>query len=175
MILNKSVGDFLWTWGSELVIGPRVRSFMAEHRFTGYELIDVHARFRKPSYGVPPPLWEIKVLGWGGMASLASGLALTDSCTSCGLLEYRVDDSSRLIDPDRWDGSDLFMVWPLPLFIFLSDHAAKSIRQAKFTGIRIEPAEELDLSDDPTFTPGRLSDHMPAVRARELGARLGID
>ena len=171
---SKHVGDFVWTWFSQVLIGDRARAFLREHRFTGYRLKQAGARFRKAEYGLPPPLRELKVTGWAGMAAPESGVELVDACKVCGMLEYRISDCSRLISPRRWDGADIFMVWPMPLFIFLSDRAGTLLRSAKFTGISVLPAEEIRLDLRGTFSPGRLSNHMPHSRAKILGAKLGI-
>jgi hypothetical protein len=108
------------------------------------------------------------------MAATASGVKLTESCNGCGLLRYSIGDCSKVIDPERWDGSDLFTVWPMPLFTFLSDRAAKLLREARFSGIRIASLDELKSLEAHSFSPGRLSDHMPRQRAETLGAPLGI-
>ena len=174
IIPTRYVGDFVWTWFSEVLVGPRARDFMRKHRLTGYSLNRAKAKFHNPDYGTPPPLWEFKTLGWGGIAARASGVKLAESCAECGLLEYSIPDPSRLIDPKRWDGSDFFMVWPLPLYMFLSDRAGTLLRQVKFKGISVIPAEELKLHSSDTVAPGRLSHHMPLGRAKELGSALGI-
>jgi len=174
VLVSKHVGDFVWTWLGDLLVGERARAFLRENKLTGYRLKKAGVRFRKPEYGPPPKLWELKVIGWAGMASTASGVELAYSCSTCGMLEYRMKDSSRVVEPLRWDGSDFFMVWPLPRFIFLSDRAATLLRKAKLKGITVLPAQELELDLRASFHPGRLSHHMPLKRARELGQELGI-
>jgi hypothetical protein len=39
-----------------------------------------------------------------------------------------------LIDPAAWDGSDLFIVWPLPLFRFAGERLANILREEKLPG-----------------------------------------
>jgi hypothetical protein len=174
VLVSKYIGDFVWTWFGDLLVGGRARAFLRENKLTGYRLKEAGVRFRKAEYGPPPKLWELKVTGWAGMAAPASGVKLVDSCSACGSLDYRLRDTSRVIDPKRWDGSDFFMVWPLPQFIFLSDRAGLLLRKAKLTGIAPLPAHELKLDLRGSIHPGRLSYHMPLKRARELGGKLGI-
>ncbi len=174
VLVSKHVGDFVWTWLSDLLVGERARAFLRENKLSGYRLKEAGVRFRRAEYGPPPRLWEFKATGWAGMASPASGVELVDSCTACGMLDYRLRNASRVVDPKRWDGSDFFMVWPMPRFIFLSDRAATLLRKAKLKGITVLPANELKLDVRILLTPGRLSHHMPLKRARELGQELGI-
>jgi hypothetical protein len=108
-----------------------------------------------------------------------SGIRLDDSgsCKSCGLLHYtEITDAEQLIDQSRWDGSDFFMVWPLPRFVFVTKRVANVIRDHHLTGVRIQPVSELKPSPHviPGYSPGRLSYWMPEKRARELGEPLGI-
>ena len=108
------------------------------------------------------------------MASAESGIGLLKRCEGCGHTVYTGSDNpGRLIDVCQWDGSDVFIVWPLPKFIFVTDGVAQVIRDNRLTGVVLRQPRDLDLSGG--FSPGRLSYWMPADRARELGAALGID
>jgi hypothetical protein len=78
-----------------------------------------------------PLLWELAVTGWGGIAPESSGVMLdhSASCSECGLLIYTsFTDASRLVDEKQWDGSDIFMVWPLPKFVMVANSVAELIR-----------------------------------------------
>jgi hypothetical protein len=97
-----------------------------------------------------------------------------ESYECCGHLVYTpLTDPSRLIDPTRWDGSDMFMVWPLPKFIFVTERVARFVEQHELTGARLEPVPEMRLQGG-GFTPGRLSYYVPRERAQKLGRELGI-
>ncbi len=96
------------------------------------------------------------------------------SCPDCGLLVYSsFTNPSELIDTSLWDGSDVFMVWPLPKFIFVSERVAQLVRNHHLTGVVLQRPEELQATSG-TLSPGRLSYRMPEARARELGGHLGI-
>jgi hypothetical protein len=82
-----------------------------------------------------------------------------------------------LIDDQQWDGSDFFIVWPLPGYRFTIDRVARAIREHQFTGVQFTAPESLDFNGrlfPQTLSPGRLSWWMPEPRARELGEPLGI-
>ena len=175
---DTSVPDFVETWYSEWIIQDDVLRDLRQAGLTGFEVKPTTASFKK-SKEPTPIFWEVIVTGWGGMASPASGIALDEenSCSACGMLRYKQGTNpANIISSDNWDGSDFFMVWPLPNYKFVSGKAAKFIKEKKYTGCKIIPARELAFSNRvmPGFGPDRLSHYMPSDRARELGDPLGI-
>jgi hypothetical protein len=84
---------------------------------------------------------------------------------------------SKLVDELAWDGSDFFMVWPLPKFIFAADRVRSFITKQELKGVTLEPVSEMKPSPfgGPGLSPGRLSDYFPKERAKEVGHPLGID
>jgi hypothetical protein len=165
--------DFVWTWQSECLFTDHVLELFKAEGFTGFEVKPVKSRYKKAVH-TPPRLWELVVTGWAGMAPPESGVRLIRSCPSCKLNTYSEYQSpDKLIDESQWDGSDFFMVWPLPLYFFITDRVAETIRRQHFSGAAIKPPGELAVSDG-TFSAPRLSWWMPEARAREIGEPLGI-
>jgi len=193
LLTCKSITDFVWDWLSECLIQDGVLRLFQEAGFTGFEVKPVEARIKvrakRPdpcddnaglkaedaaAVGIPT-LWELVVTGWGGIAPPESGIRLDESCPACGLLHYTsFDNPALLIDEKQWDGSDFFIVWPLPGFIFVTDRVARFIRKHKLTGARLQASETLRKLVPGGFSPGRLSYCMPEERARQLGEPLGI-
>jgi hypothetical protein len=169
------VEDFIWL--HECVIQDHVLQLFRENGVTGFEVKPVKARFEEGNNS-PPILWEIVTTGWAGVAPPESGITLNkeDSCTACGMLTYtKAKDYSKLINPEQWDGSDIFIVWPLPRYIFITDRLRKLIQAHNLSGcIFIEPKDLPFSQFDSGFSPGRLSNYMPEKRANELGQPLGI-
>jgi hypothetical protein len=169
---GRRVEDFVWTWLSECLIQDQVLALFQTKGFTGFEAKPVSARFKKGA-DLPPTLWELVVTGWGGLAPETSGIRLRERCDACGFLGYSgLQAPAQLIDESQWDGRDFFMVWPLPVFILVTDRVWAAIRDAKFTGAFLKPVNELAVTDG--YSPGRLSYWMPEKRAHELGDSLGI-
>ena len=164
-LTGRTVQDFVWTWQSECLVQDDVLKLFKASGLTGYEVKPVKARFNRASERECPRLWEIIVTGWAGLASAESGIKLVERCNACGDLGYSgCNDPERLIDVSRWDGSDFFMVWPLPKYTFVTDRVAQIIRDNRLTGAILKQPRELDLSGG--FGPGRLSYWMPQERAR---------
>ena len=175
VIPDGKVGDFIWTWYSECLVQDRTLGLMRALGLTGFEVRPVTARFER-SAECPPTLWELILTGWGGVASPASGLQLdaAKSCSVCGHLVYSgLTNPDLLIGRNTWDGSDLFMVWPAPKFVFVTERVVNMLLEHRLSGACALRASELKLASG-ELTPGRLSYSMPESRARELGGPLGI-
>jgi len=177
------IGDFVNTWMSEWLITDRVRLIFEAEKVTGYSLGEVtisHTSKKGTEPTRTPVLHELKTLGWGGMATEASGIRLQFRCPNCGYSQYTgCTDPLRLIDEEAWDGSDIFMVWPLPKYVFITERIRDIIERDKLRGCKVDPISTLFNPEEwrsvlPGFSPGHLSDYMPIDRAHELGDPLGI-
>ncbi len=164
LLPGRRTRDIVWTWQSECLLTDRALDVFKAHGFPGFEVKGVTARFKGASE-TPPRLWELVLTGWAGMAPKETGIRLVRSCDACGLLRYSgAEHPEKLIDPRQWDGSDFFMVWPLPGFIFVTAQVATAMRESRITGAVLERPADLDTSGG--FGPGRLSYYMPDARAR---------
>jgi hypothetical protein len=171
------VQDFVWTWYSECLIQDRVLDLFRREGFTGFEVKPVKARFKKGT-DEPPRLWELIRTGWAGLARPESGIKRTYFCDACKHVRYSdIENPQQLIDESQWDGSDFFMVWPLPNFIFVSQRVADCLRDHRLSGVVVKRADEYEKNPAVIegFGPGRLSYWMSEDRARQLGTALGIE
>lgn len=189
LLTSKKITDFYATWfGPQWLIQDRVLKLFQEEGFTGFEVYpletDVLIRQKRESLcddviGVKakdieqmevPKLWEMLVTGWGGVARPESGMRLLDPSG-----EYSEwTDASLIMDEKQWDGSDFFIVWPIPFNIFVTDRVAKFIRRNKLTGARLVPVEQMEPLSSSSCGPGKLHQWLPEQKARELGEPLGI-
>src|SRR5580692_7188253 len=142
---TRPLSDFEWTWLSDILISEHALRVLERHKVTGFEVRPVAARYAVPSIGDPPPLFELAVTGWGGMAAQAAGVKVTEACPACRFRQYTIADPKRLIDPMAWDGSDLFMVWPLPRYRFGSDRLADILRRERISGVKLLPPTQISL------------------------------
>jgi Protein of unknown function (Gmx_para_CXXCG) len=171
-LAGNPVDDFVWTWYGECLIRDNVLNDLKANEYTGFEARSANLRFNVNRDERPPKIWEVVVTGFGGMASAESGISPRSRCPACGYTAYSgVTAPEKIIDESHWDGSDMFIVWPLPRYIFITDRLAHHIRDAGWKGYRLLAISEIH-SDG--FTPGRLSYFMPDQRAKKLGEPLGI-
>ena len=171
----SGIKDFSWTWSHDILVSEHLLDVFPKHRVNGYEIRPTTVSYSKRSTTKPPALYELITTGWGGMASAAADLTLAKTCPACNFRDYAIAAPSRLIDPASWDGSDLFIVWPLPRYRFASDRLATILREEKITGVKLVSATDIPFKPGSTASPGRLLDWMPESRARALGDPLGIN
>ena len=164
--------ECLWTFNSDCLLSDAVIRSFALNNVTGFETGEVRAT-------QPSPLGltysQLVPCGWGGVADGSSGIELTYSCHGCGYKKYSALRYPRkLFNAACWDGSDVFIIWPLPRFIFVTEKVSEIFREMDTSGVEFTPIEQLDVGKW-GFSPGRLSDHSPRQLALQIGKTLGID
>lgn len=170
-----AVQDIVWTWLSECLLRDHVLELFRKNGFSGFDVKPVKARFKRRGADEPPRLWELVLTGWGGLARPDSGIRRVSYCPGCQFAKYSgLTDPRRLIDEAQWDGSDFFMVWPMPKFIFVTKRVADCIRDHKLGGLVLERVGDMKPRGASGFSPGQLSEMMPEPRARALGEAAGI-
>jgi hypothetical protein len=173
LIADNVLQDFMWTSYGNCLIEEKTRLLFLAEGFTGLQTAPVHLRYEPPSERPLPILHELKLTGWGGVARPESGVRIIRNCATCGLLEYSPFTNGELIlDQNQWEGTDFFMVWPMPLYVFITDRVATFIRAKGLSGAEILELRKMRLPRG--FGPGRLSHWLPEDRARQLGEPLGI-
>jgi hypothetical protein len=171
---GRHLSDFEWTWLSDTLISEHALRVLQRHKVTGFAVGSVTAEFEKPDTRKPPPFFELVVTGWGGMAAPAAGVKVTDACLDCRFRQYTIADPTRLFDPTAWDGSDLFMVWPLPGFRFASDRLAGILRQERISGVKLVPPAQIEVKPGAKLGPGPLDAWMPQSRALQIGRHFDV-
>lgn len=169
------VKDFVWTWQNDCLIQDRVLNIFRQNDLTGFEIKPVKARFKQSDDAVEPPpiLWELVPTGWAGLASADSGIKIVQFCPGCKHAHYSgLASPEKLIDSAQWDGSDFFIVWPMPKYLFVTARVVEVIRTNKLKGVRINAENELEPTEG--FSPGRLSYWMPESVASERAKASGI-
>jgi hypothetical protein len=166
--------DFIFDWMSNCLIQSSVSKVLTQNQITGFETRAARAAIKKTE--APLDVAELVVTGWGGMADERSGIREIKRCTGCGHVRYsEISDSTHIINPATWDGSDIFIVWPMPLFRFVTERFVEVVRDSGFTGVSfVQAFPALKRGVSGGFTPGRLSQFMPLSRARLLGKDLDI-
>ncbi len=165
--------NFRWTWKSELLVDEQAQQALRENEITGYELLETHLRFKSGAQS-SRTYATLRTTGWGGVAKPESGIHITEGpCPGCGWQCYSgLQHPECLFDQTQWDGSDIFMIWPLPSHIFVTARFRDIVEEAGLTGLKFIPIDQMKTNDG--HMPGSLSLWMPKERARRLGAPFGI-
>lgn len=151
----------------------KVRDRFIKSRITGIDFVPTNAVTKRAGENLK--VWEATIVGWGGQLAPESGVQLEEECPACHNRYYSpIRDAERLIQLDQWDGSDVFMMWPLAKFMFVTEKVADLVIQNLITGVTLRKTLPPDLLAGDGFGPGGLALWMPEARAHEIGDRLGI-
>lgn len=166
--------DFIFDWMSDCLLQSSVLRVLKQNQITGFETRPARGTIKKT--GASVDVAELVVTGWGGIADERSGIREIEHCPGCGLVRYSgVSDPTHILNPANWDGSDIFMVWPLPLCRFVTERFVQLVRDSGLTGVSfVQAFPALKRGVSSGFTPGRLSHFMPSSRAHLLGKDLDI-
>lgn len=166
--------DVIFTWMSECLIQERAWKLFVDEKFTGFSIRPAKARIQRDRS--PIVVYELLITGWAGVAPMATGIREVERCAGCGHLRYSgIREPSNLIDVQNWDGSDFFMIWPLPRYIFTTGRVVEACKKHAVSGIEFSRSFPTTSGRViPGYTPGRLSYYMPSDRAHLIGDPLGI-
>jgi hypothetical protein len=168
VVLPKAtMDDFVWTWMSDCLIKESVIENLKRAGCTGFQTRPVKLTVKGAPRAKLPIYRELVVTGWGGEAGSESGIKLITRCPGCAHEHYSgFDDPRKLVDKSQWDGSDFFIIWPMPKYIFITEKVARLIEKEGWIGACIYPVEKLKPCKG--FSPGLLSYWMPEERAKKL-------
>ncbi len=174
---HKVIYDFVWTWTNECLVQQSVVQFLQDHHVTGYRLEPVKVKYRRGTQQ-PPQFQELRITGWGGVARPESGIQRQTRCPDCGYQRYSgTSDPSQIFDEQQWDGSDIFMIWPLPMYVLITERLKLLLEATTFKGYKIKtPQEAISPDGEPVkgFSPGKLRNYFLEERAHQIGDPLDI-
>ncbi|MEM9645845.1 MAG: hypothetical protein AAF989_12715 [Planctomycetota bacterium] len=181
VVKKKAFGDVLIAGGipSSLFISDELLDVFREAEITGFEVAEADVRIPFPHEPSQAKFWQVIVTGWGGIANPASGIVELDRETY-GTHKYApCTDVRMMLDPEQYDGTDLFLVWPLPYKVWVSPRLSKLLASKRVKHYEIDPVESYRferLESDPVgFGPYPLECYFTAARAAEVGSAHGID
>jgi hypothetical protein len=158
--------DVVWTWYSECLVNERALAVFKRAKLTGFKtrsVTIVNPGSAQNAYR------ELVVTGFAGMAGPKSGIRLKYHCEACGHKVYKAwKNPSDLIDEKTYDGGDFFTIWPLPVYIFVTERAKAAMEKNDITGVAFIPLESLPSASDGTLTPGPPSHWLTPENARKM-------
>lgn len=158
-----SITGAIWTWYSDLLLNDRAKALVeccvSGCTFYQAELSEAVARRIQP-------LWELRTTGFAGFA--AGAIEVTSRCAECGIYSYAVHSPfSQLVDLRKWDGSDVFTIWPFPRLQICTEKAAAIFRADEMNGIAAIPIDEFELTGA-SAAPGLPSAWLDQAAIRRL-------
>ena len=163
--------DFEWSVFSDILVEEDIVAKLQTARFTGVEFQPVQL-YTTTETPIGRQLFELKVTGWGGMAHPSSGIRVRETCSFCGRTVYtECTNPENLFDIDKWDGSDFFLIWPMPRRVFITEEVATFMRRAGFTGLKMCSLDSLSKSPSLVktgYTPGHVEDWYDGEKAAEI-------
>lgn len=147
VVLNSgSDEDFLFSWYRDVFVQDHVAIALRQSELIGFELLPTLVDNRNNTK-VLPKLWEMRVTGFAGFASSKVKVEKSLLCADHQVATYRTDGPFfEMIDPLKWDGSDLFTVWPFPLLYVASERFERFCKEQRFSGIVFESLFDRSLS-----------------------------
>lgn len=172
-------GDILWAHlGLVCLISDHLRRLFEAEGITGFNVQSADVRLMFPHEQHEAVYWVMCVTGWAGMAHPRSGIMPLPDPDGSGRLVYSpASDPNAIVDWTQWDGSDFFIVWPLPMLWWVSPRVSNLLYRHNIRHFKLASPSELGLdraSNGIGFSPGRLRQYFPEDRALVLGEPLGI-
>jgi hypothetical protein len=179
IVRKQQMGNIIWSGWIQCLISDRVLNLFRDEGVTGFEVHPADPRLMFPHDPKDAVFWLLTVTGWGGMARPESGITGLNDPTGLDRLAYsRCTNPGEIIDPTQWDGSDFFIVWPLPNYWWVTSKVANLLKEHKLKRFTLVPPQDLTFglqSGEIDFLPGRLRQYFSEERAKQIGGPLGID
>jgi hypothetical protein len=156
------VGDFVWPGlNTELVVVQRVKdAFYRQFREIEFALVEFWQNPKiirpiritcrsKPRVWLPysgPILWEVIPKKWCHVDHARSAVTIAKECSTCGKTLYQRPPWNQrhlIIDPDAWNGEDIFHIYEYSGVIFCTERVKDLINQAGFTNVNFEEDGEI--------------------------------
>jgi hypothetical protein len=176
IVRKRQMGDILWPGTRPCLISNRVLNLFREAELSGFEVRPADVRLMFPHDPKDAVFWQLIVTGWGGIAHPDSGIHKISHPTRERVYSH-CTNAAAILDCEQWDGSDFFIVWPLPNYWWVTSRVEEVLRKGNFRHCRLVRPEHLRFAesvDEVGFGPGRLSQYFTMDRARAIGEPLGI-
>lgn len=167
----QRMADFEWTVYHDMLVERDIMEEL-QARFSGFEFrhAELYTTTETP---IGREVFQLRVTGWGGIAPPDSGIRVVEECPHCKRQVFSgFTDPNKIFSIDAWDGSDFFIIWPMPKFIFVTGSVVDWIKKSGYSGIRVKPLDKFPKSIAGRFSPGHLHDWFDDDRLAEIIASL---
>lgn len=168
----RPMTDFEWTVYNDILVNRETAETFRSAGFSGMEFRPAEI-FTTTQTPIGREVYELKVTGWGGIACPESGVHVVEECPRCKRQVFSGSTNpQKLFSLEAWDGSDFFIIWPMPRYTFITGRVADLISKFKFSGVRVNPLDQFPQSISGGYTPGHLHDWFDDKRLAEIIAQL---
>jgi hypothetical protein len=160
--------DFEWTVYGDVIVSNDIADCFRKEEFSGVQFLPTEF-YTSTETPFGRPSLELRVNGWGGYAPAESGIQKIKQCPYCShkvFSEYTRPE--KLFDIESWDGSDFFLIWPLPRYLLVTGRVRDFILDSKYSGVSFKKLGELPRAVAGTLTPGNVRDWFDEDRARTI-------
>jgi len=171
--------DFEWTVYRDIIIEEDIVDSLKSADFSGVKFQGVEL-FTTTKTPLGRRAFELTAVGWGGMARADSGIHVVKECPFCKRRVYSgFKDPERLFSSEEWDGSDFFVIWPMPKYVFITRKVVDYMLKSGYSGVLVKPINKFPKSIAVGYSPGHLDDWFDgqklAAIKRQFGSYLSDD
>lgn len=164
----NAMTDFEWTVYGDVLVSNEIANAIRQAGLSGVEFQSVEL-FTTTETPIGRDAFEMRVEGWGGIARPDSGVRVVEQCPFCNRRVFSEYTSpEKLFDIECWDGSDFFVIWPLPRYIMVTGSVRSHILREDYSGVIVRPLKHLPKGMPGTLTPGSVKDWFEGERARRI-------
>jgi hypothetical protein len=158
--------DFEWTVHRDVLVEKDIVEQLAVFSGAEFKPVELYTTTESP---IGRQVFELKVIGWGGMAPPQSGIRIMKECPHCKRRVFSgLTNPNHLFSPEAWDGSDFFIIWPMPKYVFVTQKVANFINKSEYSGVRVKPLDKMPKSVSGKYSPGHLHDWFEGKKLTEV-------
>jgi len=159
-LYGSALCDFVWTDSADIIVQSELMSLLQDSPLTGFtfrnvavmawwrtdpttqETVDWLARDNAPE------LYQIVVLGKGGSILPQNKSHIESACATCGTIVYEPLGKGILVDPNQWDGSDVFVMQEFPGYILVTERFLQFLMNHQVQNYVAIPANEFSMAGE---------------------------
>jgi hypothetical protein len=168
IILRQRIrSDFLWTWFSDCLVGPRVVDLLEKTGATGYRLEPVKIVRARYDEDLGAKLFELVPTGTPVPMDPRSGVRLTYRCEACGIEYYSPFSNGLQLNVSKWGGEDVFVPKEYWKYIEVTERLKDAISAEGLTNCMLVKTENFHWPE--TVPPAGLSEYLERLRQSKEG------
>jgi hypothetical protein len=156
-LYGAEVVDIIWSDGDEVFVSRTVGEVLMNCRLRGLnfreaylaawwavdastnEMVDFSHIYS------PPQIFQLVITGRGGSIHPKTKTTHESQCATCGTKVYKPLRHGFRVDPEQWDGSDLFVMDEFPGYILMTEAAISCLKINSIRNMAIIDADKFSM------------------------------